>query len=388
MVTIGGPKVPALDGRMPGVTLRVLMVAAAYFPSLGGVETHVHEVAQRLIRDGVAVTVLATDLSGDLPAREVLDGVEVRRVRAYPGDRDWRLAPGVDRAIGDGDWDLVHCQGYHTFVPPIAMLAARRRRIPYLITLHSGGPSSGLRRRIRGIQLLAQRPLLMSARAIVAVSQFEQTLFEERLHLSQRRFRVIPNGAELPAPQLDALNGEPRTGPRIVSIGRLVEYKGHQRVIDAMPLILEREPTATLRIVGSGPYEAELRSRIQHLDLLASVSIVSIPGSDRQAMSNLLAGADVVALLSEYESQGIAAFEALSLGRRLVVSDTSALRQLGRDGHARLTPLDATPQATADAILAEGLAGPPTGLRPSWTWDDCSRALLDLYRSIVPRQAN
>jgi glycosyltransferase involved in cell wall biosynthesis len=125
-----------------------------------------------------------------------------------------------------------------------------------------------------------------------------------------------------------------------------------------------------------------LRRLIEALGLAGSVSITSIPGSDRQAMANTLAAADVVVLLSAYESQGIAAFEALSLGRRLVVSDTSALSQLGRDGLARLTPLDATPEVTAEAILAEAQAGPASGNRPRWTWDDCAEALLGLYRSL------
>lgn len=229
----------------------------------------------------------------------------------------------------------------------------------------------------------------MASLAIVAVSDFERALFAKRMRLSMARFRVIPNGAELPPPSDSAhSDSHARTGVRIVSVGRLVQYKGHQRAIDAMPAILARCPGATLQIVGSGPYEPELRRRIDRLGLKEHVSIDSIPGSDRQAMSNVLGHADVVVALSEYESQGIAAFEALSLGRRLVVSDTSALSQLGRDGHARLIPLNASPVATADAILAASLAGPQAGPPPSWTWDDCSKALLDLYRSVIGRGAN
>lgn len=361
------------------------MVAPAYLPSVGGVETHVHEVSRRLSRTGLHVTVLTTDPTGELPASEAGDGgVRIRRVRAFPEERDWRFAPGLDHVIGDGVWDLVHVQGYHTLVAPIAMLAARRRRIPYLITLHSGGPVSGLRLRLRGVQLALLRPLLRSARAVVAVSTFERDLFARRMRLSRRRFRVIPNGAELPSP---SPNGGRPSGTSIVSVGRLVEYKGHQRAIEAMPSILERCPDATLQVVGSGPYEGELRRRIDALGLNASVSIAAIPGPDRQQMADVVGRADVVVLLSEYESQGIAAFEALSLGRPLVVSDTSALSELGRDGRARLVALDATPALTAEAILAQAQEGPTAQPSPGWTWNDCSAALLELYRTIAAGQA-
>lgn len=369
------------------MTLRVLMVTAAYLPSVGGIETHVHEVSRRLVRAGLGVTVLATDPTGHLPGHERLDGIEVRRVRAFPANRDWRFAPGLDEVIGSQAWDLVHCQGYHTFVAPMAMFAARRRGIPYLTTLHSGGPVSGLRLRVRGMQLLALRPLLMSARVVVAVSDFERALFAHRLHLSVTRFRVIPNGAELPVPDPQPL-ASPRSGPRIVSVGRLVPYKGHQRAIEAMPAVLARCPGATLQVVGAGPYEEELKRKVHLLGLDASVSFDSIPGSDRQAMANAMGWADVVVLLSEYESQGIAAFEALSLGRRLVVSDTSAFSELGRAGRARAIPLNATPRETADAILAEALAGPQTKSAPTWTWDDCSSALAGVYCSMTESAAS
>src|SRR5438552_13435202 len=106
--------------------LRVLMVAARYFPIIGGVETHVYEVARRLARASVEVTVLTTDLSGQLPTVEESEGVQIRRVRAWPKNKDYYLAPGIYRIITQGRWDLVHCQGYHTMVAPLAMLAAWR----------------------------------------------------------------------------------------------------------------------------------------------------------------------------------------------------------------------------------------------------------------------
>ena len=47
------------------------MVSARALPLMGGIETHVHEVARRLAASGVDVTVLTTDTSGDLPADEI-----------------------------------------------------------------------------------------------------------------------------------------------------------------------------------------------------------------------------------------------------------------------------------------------------------------------------
>ena len=119
--------------------LRVLMVTPRFFPDVGGVETHVYEVARRLARASVDITILTTDRSGQLPTSEPLEGVTVRRVRAWPEQRDYYFAPEITRVITQGSWDVVHCQSYHTLVAPMAMLAALRAHIPYVVTFHGGG---------------------------------------------------------------------------------------------------------------------------------------------------------------------------------------------------------------------------------------------------------
>ncbi len=125
--------------------LRVLMVATRAYPYVGGVETHVYQVSRRLARAGVDVTVLSTDLSRKLPVEEVVEGVRLWRVPAWPARHDYYVAPGIYHAMQRERWDVVHCQGYHTFVPPIALLAALHAGMPYVLTFHGGGHSSQLR---------------------------------------------------------------------------------------------------------------------------------------------------------------------------------------------------------------------------------------------------
>jgi glycosyltransferase involved in cell wall biosynthesis len=89
--------------------------------------------------------------------------------------------------------------------------------------------------------------------------------------------------------------------------------------------------------------------------------------------------------LSEYETQPLAALEALSAGCRLVVADTPGLRQLAAQGLARAVELDSPPADVAAAILAE-LDSPPLPEPPPLpTWDDCANALANLYRSVAAR---
>jgi glycosyltransferase involved in cell wall biosynthesis len=368
--------------RRPKRQLRVVMVTPRYLPHIGGVERYVHEISTRLVRDGLDVTVLTTDPTGELPASEDKDGVRIVRVRAWPRNRDYYFAPDIYRMVSTGAWDLMHVQSYHTFVAPLAMLAARRRGLPYVVTFHAGGHSSWVRRAIRRPQWALLRPLLANADRLVAIAPFEIDVYSKRLNVPWSRFVLIPLGTDLG--RLEQVKADDAAGgPIIASIGRLERYKGHHRLIEALPYILEREPGINLWIGGSGPYEKKLSRIARKLRVSDRVEIRAIPATDRAAMARALGKVSLVVLLSEYETQPAVALEAIALGRPVLVLDTTGLSELAKQGLARAIPPDSTAEAIADAVLDQ-LRNPflPTRIDlPSW--DDCVDEHLDLYGSVA-----
>ncbi len=106
------------------------MATPRFFPETGGVETHVYQVSRRLAARGESVTVLTTDRSRRLPADETMDGIRIQRLPAWPQNNDLYFAPGIYSDVLKTDFDILPVQSYHTFVPPLAMLAAQRARKP------------------------------------------------------------------------------------------------------------------------------------------------------------------------------------------------------------------------------------------------------------------
>ena len=358
---------------------RILLVSARFPPDVGGIETHVAEVAPRLAKMGLDVRVLTTDRSGALPAHDLADGVPVARVRAYPRSRDYYFAPDLSGAIRRTRPDLVHVQGYHTLVAPMAMATARAVGSPYVVSFHSGGHPSALRRRVRSLQRLALRPLLMGAARLIAVSRYEMELFRQDLRLGRHRFELVRNGSSLPEPRY----AEPSTGPVVVSVGRLERYKGHGRLVRAWPSVLATTPDAHLRIIGAGPGESELHAEIERLRLGDRVTVGSIPASDRQAMADAVGSARLFALLSDYEAHPVAVMEALAVGTPALVARTSGLTELVDDGLAAGVDADASDGEVAEAILRE-LRQPPEKRRLHLpTWDDCANTLASVYREVL-----
>lgn len=368
---------PAPDGPRP---LRLLMVSARFFPYSGGTEGHVYEVSRRFAADGHQVTVLTTDPSGELPTEESMAGFAVKRVRAWPRDKDFYFAPSIYTTIASGNWDLIHIQGYHTFVAPMAMLAAWMRGIPYVVTFHSGGHSSATRNRARSVQRMILKPLLARAAQLIGVSRFEADFFSKSLGIDRQKFVVVPNGAHLPTLDHPV---EPEPYPFIVSSGRLERYKGHQHVIEAFPKVLEKRPDARLRIAGTGAYEPELQALVAELGLGDKVEIKAVPATNRQGMAELLSRASLVVLFSEYEAHPLAVMEALSLKRPVLVADTSGLSEIAERGLARAVPLESGSDQLAEAIL-EQLDNPlVVGDIKLSTWEDCAAQLLDVYQRVL-----
>ncbi len=360
--------------------LRILQVTPLFAPHVGGVETHVREVSERLADRGFDVSVLTTDATGELESVSRVGSIPVRRVAAYPRGRDWLLAPGLHGAIRSEPWDLLHLQSFHTFVAPLAMATAAASGIPFVVTFHGGGSSSRLRREVRSTQLRLLSPLMRRAEALVAIADFEISEYGPLVGVTADRFVKIPNGADLPVAE-SPVHPE---GRLIVSVGRLERYKGHHLSVQALPHLRASDPSIRLWIAGSGPEEHNLRELAVQLGVSDYVEIGAV---DRVALANRLAGASLVVLLSQFESQPLAVLEAASLGVPALVADNSGMSELAAQGLATAVPLGLTPAAYACAMVQAMSRKPNVRLGTIPTWDSCADQLANLYRGIATRRS-
>lgn len=360
---------------------RVLMVSAQYLPVMGGIETHVHEVARRLATAGeFEITVLTSDRSRSMPVDESIAGVRFIRVPAWPKNRDYYFAPGIASVIAQPrQWDLVHCQGIHTLVPIVAMRAAARARLPYVVTFHTGGHTMRHRNAVRSTQWRLIGPMLRRADSLIAVSRFEASQLAAQARLGDKPIGVVRNGGTLPDPP----PGTAAVPGRIVSPGRLERYKGHHRVLAALPHVMREVPEAHLVILGQGPYEAELRALVARLGVAERVTIRHVEPANRAGMAAELAAASVVATFSDYEAHPVAVMEALGVGRTVVGYASAGIGELVDEGLVIGVP-PGTPPSDAAAQLVRAMTQPPTRTLPELpTWDRTAEQLAAVYRQVI-----
>lgn len=138
-------------------------------------------------------------------------------------------------------------------------------------------------------------------------------------------------------------------GPHLVAAGRLVRQKGFDVLLDAMPCVLDRFPSAQLTILGQGPLQRELVDHAQRVGVAANVHFLGFQPNPWRYINY----STLLVVPSRYEGLPNVLLEALILGRPVVASDCpGAMRELQDSGvDLTLVPPE-TPCALAQAIIS------------------------------------
>jgi len=168
----------------------------------------------------------------------------------------------------------------------------------------------------------------------------------------------IYNGVDLErfdeAPGRDVVRKEfgiSADAPVAVAIGRLEPEKGHPTLIEAWPLVHHHFPQARLLIAGEGSERDRLEGlAAAHLRSELCCDSVAFLGR-RDDIPAVLAAADVVAMPSYREAQGIAILEALAAERPVVASNVGGIPEMITDGVTGTLVPSHDPSALAAAII-------------------------------------
>jgi glycosyltransferase involved in cell wall biosynthesis len=359
--------------------MRIAYVVPRYLPDVGGVETHVAQIASRVADAGHEVEVITQTVRRDLAGVERIGAVRVRRFSLPPATRGADIAPALCRYLTQhgARYDLIHGHNYHS---PPALAAALLRR-PIVFTPHYHGRGHVPIRRWLHIPYRVPGALVFHrSRRVICVSEAERDLVVRHFPFMRNRSTVIPNGVDL-APLL-AAHPYPADGRiHLVSVGRLANYKRMDLAIDAMRYLDDR---FVLSIIGQGPMAETLQRQIAREGLTERVRVLQ--EVDDAELARRLRSAPGFILLSEHESFSITPREALAAGAQAIISDIPVHREIARDaGHERVTlvPLHTSPEEVAGIVRAAALRPRPATPYLPPSWDDVADRTLALYREVL-----
>jgi len=214
--------------------LKIAQVCPRYHPDVGGVETHVREISERLVQKGFDVEVICTDPSGKLQKKDEVNGVKITRLRSIAPNDAFFFAPQIYDYLRRNEYDIIHAHSYHAFPALFVALAKKDRALVFTPHYHGAGHSF-----IRNLLLKPYRLLgagiFKKADKVVCVSQFELNLINEHFNVPASKLIHIPNGINLD--EFKDVKPLERKHKTILFVGRLEKYKGVQRIIQALPLL-------------------------------------------------------------------------------------------------------------------------------------------------------
>lgn len=377
--------------------IKVLHVIGLVDPAYGGPAVGVVELCEALAGRDVEVTLATTNRAyrdaSAFDGRRERDGFEIRQFRCHR-PRSYNTSPLLARYLAEsaGKVDLVHIHSIYGFHTIAAAGAALRARTPFVIEPHGSLTRyhhSQKRWKKNLHETLIDFPLLRRAAAIrcASVAEMEDLV---SLGLGSRAF-VVPHGVAAPSrPEPDTSQTRNSLRPSILYMARITQKKRLPLTVEAFAEAAELIPDIELRIAGTGDPQivAAVRDRIEELGLADRVHFLG--GLFGDARWTEYFRAKLCVLLSEDESFGLTAIEALAAGCPVVATkDVASVRELTRTAAVRFA--EPEPVAAADALISALLDSKLTKLaiesapriRREYSWDRIAEELHDAYAQII-----
>lgn len=372
---------------------------SAYAPAVGGVEELTRRLGERLVDGGDDVEVWTIRHPADLPVEELVERLSVRRfvlplpaLRAgqlvrFPAAGAASLARLVHAARGFRP-HVIHVQCFSAngiYATALASLL----RVPLVVTLQGetvmdDGDIYGRSAVMRGGLRLGLR----RARVVTGCSRFVIDDAVRRFGLLPGAGAVVPNGVDTDREEAH-LPLELPFGRFVLGLGRVVEKKGFDLLLDAFARLAPGRPELGLVVGGDGDARARLATRARELGLDGRVAL---PGTlSRGQVAWAMQNAAVFVLPSRVEPFGIVVLEALRAGRPVVVSRRGGAPEIVRDGREGLVvdPFDTCALAGAiarvldDDALGERLASAGAARVDEFGWAEIAARYREIYRSLA-----
>lgn len=292
---------------------RGLLMLVTDYSHRGGIGAYSETIAiaLRRVRPALPLHVLTLNLD---PAVDALEGAAVRHV---PSQRSFALA-AVAHAVRHRPAEVVIT---HLHLIPLGLVVARLAGAKLTVTLHGFEVWLGRRRRLRLLGNQVDRVMAISRPTAEHADRF----FYRRV---PRRFGPIP----LLPPTVDPEQYHPRPEARpafreahgfgdddlvLLTVGRLdasEQGKGHDRVLRALPQLLQTYPTVKYLIAGRGDDQPRLERIVEELGLAEVVTFAGFVDD----LADCYAGVDLFVMPSSQEGFGIVYIEALACGLPVV----------------------------------------------------------------------
>ena len=377
--------------------MKIALVSEYYYPLLGGITEHVHNLALTLSERGHDVTVVTHNINPrknhHYPDEELTFKVARfgKGIPIYSNGSFARVTLGrnlggqLKRFFAREQFDVIHA--HSPLTPILPVIALRNSNAPVTIgTFHTYFDRSrgyGIMKKMSADHMnMIDGKVVVSDACVEALSRYFVNSREE--------YKVIPNGVDpdyfqpdapvIPEFDDDKLN--------ILFVGRFDPRNGLKTMIEAFKLVRKQYDNCRLIVVGDGPLRPYYRSLVGKT-LAPDVHFAGLINGGRP---NYYASADIYCTPCTKASFGVVLLEAMSSATPIVASDINGYRLVMEDNKQGFLVPESKPAAFAEALLkllkdpelraCMGQAGRETVLS-TFSWDIVADQIEKLYYQLL-----
>ena len=282
---------------------------------IGGLEKVVAAIAIGLDKKKYEIEVWCLTKGGDIADQLISKNINLKILGMNSYHNPFQIIK-LFVNLKKSKFDIIHSHGY--FASTFGRLAALLAGIPIKIT-HVHTTDFGFKKR----NILIERLLSIFTFKIICVSDAVKQYVETYVGINNKKTCLIYNGcyagnlAKSDSKIARSLFGFSKENFIIITVGSLVQHKGHCILIDAVKILEKQYANLRLLIVGDGPLSGSIHSYIRKLQLTSKIILTG----KKENVFGLLNLADIFVLASiEREGLGIALIEAMASGLPLIGS--------------------------------------------------------------------
>lgn len=256
------------------------------------------------------------------------------------------LLQAIKLALKARERGIVHFHAHFgTLAATVTRIASRLARIPYTLTVHAKDIYH------QAVDQEDMRRKLGDAAGVITVSGYNQRYLQATYGQAAEQVRRIYNGLHLDRFTYQPPNLNSR---EILAVGRLVEKKGFDVLVEACGLLRERGIAFHCSIVGEGMMREALQQRIERLGLAEQVCLAG-PRAHAELIRIFREAAFFVApcvISSDGDRDGLPTVlvEAMALGTPVISTQVVGIPELVRHNDTGLCVAERDPSALADAM--------------------------------------
>lgn len=363
--------------------LNVLHVCTDFWPTTGGIQSFVLELAKRSRANGINASVLCCDRAkgheGYLARSDAVEGIPITRAPFV----DMRFyKPTSFSNVALRNYDLVHVHGVGAQLDYLAV-SKRSHARPIVVSTHGAIFHTNSLRWLKQQYFYRLQPFILKRVELVAAcSHGDEELFRR---IAGNNVQLVENAVDVD--ELLSLPTENKSGRRCLYVGRLAPNKGIGALLKVFAFAKRRGANFELRMAGpdSSMQRSTYESLVRQLSLEGHVRFLGTV-EHRQLMAEY-ERCDIFVSASQYEGFGLSAIEARAAGCRLLLQRNTAFMKLFDRDDAAVTLIDYELEDVAGIKLADLLEEKKDGSigRQSmrrYSWSEKIHEWLAIYRRV------